>query len=235
MYGDKPTESDLSNGVISDFLSPSEVGVPGKDGANLREPKKSVAGTEVPEGAGPDLGAGMPRDTPHDVKVPEVPQKFRQVQRQVPAVPTPKRGVGDRGNRNEGEVMSSLQAPSVFEVRRAGWRTKAEEKAFLARFHRKHSRGLGCWRWAAALTDGYGRFRVGARSERAHRLSWEIHRGPIPAGMQVEHTCGHRGCVNPSHLALAENSHRDGTLVALGRAHSPANLARLKAKQRGAW
>src|SRR5216684_5338726 len=59
-----------------------------------------------------------------------------------------------------------------------------------------------CWSWTASLSAGYGCLRIEGRTERAHRLSWEIHNGPIPDGMDVLHRCDHRPCARPDHLFL---------------------------------
>ena len=62
----------------------------------------------------------------------------------------------------------------------------------------------GCWIWAGAKSGaGYGLVR-GPRPLRkvsvAHRLSYEYHIGPIPIGMEIDHLCRHKACVNPDHL-----------------------------------
>lgn len=57
---------------------------------------------------------------------------------------------------------------------------------------------------------GYGQLETGARTNRrghlAHRIAYEVAYGSIPDGMQVDHTCHVRLCVNPSHLRLATHS-----------------------------
>lgn len=78
----------------------------------------------------------------------------------------------------------------------------------------------GCWVWTGAKRAGYGQISRGARGEgmaAAHRLSYEVLVGPIPEGLQLDHMCRRRDCVNPDHLRPvthkqnAENvaAHRD--------------------------
>lgn len=59
-----------------------------------------------------------------------------------------------------------------------------------------------CWLWTASGGRGYGIFYPnGARSGRAaHRFAYELLVGPIPEGMQLDHLCRVRRCVNPAHL-----------------------------------
>lgn len=59
-----------------------------------------------------------------------------------------------------------------------------------------------CWLWAAAKDrDGYGRFQIiHSKSEEAHRVAFEALRGTIPKGLQLDHLCRTRHCVNPDHL-----------------------------------
>lgn len=60
-----------------------------------------------------------------------------------------------------------------------------------------------CWEWTGEIDkDGYGRGWVPelGRIRLAHRLLYEAHRGPIPAGLQLDHVCRNRRCVNPDHL-----------------------------------
>lgn len=73
------------------------------------------------------------------------------------------------------------------------------------RFWEKVDKSGECWEWTAARDrDGYGQIGRGngkpGNMVGAHRVSYQIAYGPIPAGMVIDHTCRNRGCVNPGHL-----------------------------------
>lgn len=61
----------------------------------------------------------------------------------------------------------------------------------------------GCWLWTAGKSSGYGAISRFPKSPiRTHVLSFMLHRGPVPKGMQVCHTCDVKICVRPDHLWL---------------------------------
>lgn len=60
---------------------------------------------------------------------------------------------------------------------------------------------LGCWEWTAAKAgQGYGYFWKDGGLRRIHRVVYEELRGPIPSGLDLDHTCRNRACCNPAHL-----------------------------------
>jgi hypothetical protein len=78
----------------------------------------------------------------------------------------------------------------------------------------------GCWIWERPMPDGYGRLRFGGKGSKfgmAHRFCYERLVGEIPIGLQLDHLCRVRNCVNPNHLELVtsrENTMRGDTPAA---------------------
>lgn len=80
---------------------------------------------------------------------------------------------------------------------------------FEDRFWGKVQKGspAECWEWTGAKDRGYGYFdRIANGSpNKAHRVAYELCVGPIPPGMQIDHRCFNRSCVNPAHLRVVTN------------------------------
>jgi len=76
---------------------------------------------------------------------------------------------------------------------------EATKKRLMAKV-RKDS-GTGCWIFTGWLDPGgYGRCSFGGKTQRAHRVSYRLFIGDIPAGLELDHLCRVRECVNPHHL-----------------------------------
>lgn len=74
----------------------------------------------------------------------------------------------------------------------------------------------GCWLWTGEKSvKGYGRFEFWIAPKKyrkvySHRFAWEQSHGPVPAGLQLDHLCRVRNCVNPDHLEIVTS--RENTL-----------------------
>jgi HNH endonuclease len=89
------------------------------------------------------------------------------------------------------------------------------------RFWRFVDKTNTCWLWTGGQgRHGYGMFRFNGKHTSAHRVSWELHNGPIPEGKCVLHNCpgGDNGsCVNPAHLWIGTNAENSQDMVDKGR------------------
>jgi hypothetical protein len=121
-----------------------------------------------------------------------------------------------------------------------------------------------CWEWARGLfagaDNGYGQMKVNGQPRYAHRVYWERKHGPVPEGLELDHLCRNRKCVNPAHLepvTHAENQRRrpvtkltvetvarirqllaEGHLqrvIAAEFGIDPSHVSRIKTGDRGTW
>ena len=75
-----------------------------------------------------------------------------------------------------------------------------------------------CWVWRGRLdAGGYGYFNLSGKAIKAHRFSWEMSKGPIPAGILVLHRCDNRPCIRPEHLFLGTDADNVADMDQKGR------------------
>jgi hypothetical protein len=86
------------------------------------------------------------------------------------------------------------------------------------KYEKRVIRRGGCWGWTSSISNkGYAMISHVGKMLNAHRVSWELHNGPIPTGMQVLHRCDNPPCTNPAHLFLGTASENIRDCWAKGR------------------
>lgn len=80
----------------------------------------------------------------------------------------------------------------------------------------------GCWQWQRAISGpGYASARVDGKTRNMHRVYYERANGPVPEGLELDHACRNRACVNPAHLrAVTRGQNNQNRAVINGRGSS---------------
>ena len=80
-------------------------------------------------------------------------------------------------------------------------RARAYNDSFRKTFWSRVEKTATCWLWRGYRSgSGYGAINLNRRSHCAHRLAYTFLVGPIPDGLELDHLCRNRLCVNPAHL-----------------------------------
>jgi hypothetical protein len=78
----------------------------------------------------------------------------------------------------------------------------AKAEAADRRWWRDAQQDFGCWIWAGSSSGGYGTIWNGERNVMAHVYGWEMTRGPLPEGMELDHVCRVPLCVKFTHFEV---------------------------------
>ena len=93
-----------------------------------------------------------------------------------------------------------------------------------------------CWLWPGAKDrTGYGVIGFNGRMQKAHRVAYELHVGPIPDGLMLDHICHTRDCFNPTHLEPVTNGQNGQNRAGLGANNTSGHRGVYWHKQAARW
>lgn len=99
-------------------------------------------------------------------------------------------------------IISLAPSPGDLLARRVARRgvSQMNKKTPEERFWGKVEKKEGCWEWVGSSSRGYGEMQWEHKLKKAHRISYELLKGKIPEGLEIDHLCRNKLCVNPDHL-----------------------------------
>lgn len=110
-------------------------------------------------------------------------------------------------------MVNIKKGPSLWEIM-----THEEQINHLKKsFNKRVIKQEGCWDTIAGKSKAYGSIQYQNKSISLHRASWIIHKGTIPKGMFVCHTCDNPRCSNPNHLFLGTPTDNVHDMIKKGR------------------
>jgi hypothetical protein len=102
-------------------------------------------------------------------------------------------------------------------------------KKIIDRFLDKIKKTRTCWLWTGYVDNGgYGNITIDKKTKLVHRVSYELFKEQIPKGLQIDHLCRVRNCINPDHLEAV--TPKENALRGFG---PPAQNARKKTCKKG--
>lgn len=125
------------------------------------------------------------------------------------------------------DIQCTASEPAKKRTKRATKYHKSLQDAFWSRVvSTDHN---SCWIWNGCTDrDGYGVLQFEKRQYRAHRVSYQLLRSPVPDDLVVCHHCDNPSCVNPHHLFVGTVSDNNADRISKGRSARGEKSARAK-------
>lgn len=93
-----------------------------------------------------------------------------------------------------------------------------------------------CWSWPGyKKPDGYGQIRFNGRIQYAHRVAYELHVGPVPGGLVLDHICYEPACFNPCHLEPVTRAQNGQNRAGLATSNTSGHRNVYWDKHRSSW